>query len=376
MKNIFAIFLFTLLSLSPAWANEFRYLMRNPRALLMGDAFTAVADDNYTLYYNPAALGKNDELQLYPLNGVFGFTNVLDDLDRFSNFPKDAPSIAARVMEYPLYTNLGTTPGLKLGGFGINLFANSSASIVLRNQTHPFLDIDYRYDRGFIMGYAYSMGSGGKRVKGRLTPGHRVSIGASVKHITREGMDESFSFFGPELLNAVSDASDYSTIRRRLGYSIGKGYGIDAGAEYGCAFANAHFAAGFSVLDIGDTRFKRTEGYKKLPRQKMAMNAGASWKQDFLFFDYTLAVDMHPINYESIDTMTKLHFGAEVGLPLLRFYAGWNGGYLSYGAKVKLWPVSLTAGFYGVEVGPGYNKQKGSRGLLYLELFDIDVDMF
>jgi hypothetical protein len=376
MKSIFVIFLFTLFTLPTTSANEFRYLMRNPRALLMGDAFTAVADDNYTLFYNPASLGKNDELQLYPLNGVFGFTNVLDDLDRFENFPSQATEIASRVMDYPLYTNLGTTPGLKIGGFGINLFANSTASIALRNQIHPFLDIDYRYDRGFVMGYAHSFGSGGKRVKGRLTAGQRISVGASFKHITREGMDESFSFFGPELLNAVSGAEGYSEIRRRLGYSIGKGYGVDAGAEYGLAFSNVHVTTGFSVLDIGDTKFKRTEGFKKLPRQKMAMNWGAAFRQDFLLFDYTLAVDMHPINYESIDTMTKLHLGAEVGLPLLRFYTGWNGGYFSYGAKVKLWPVSLSAGFYGVEVGPGYNKQKGSRGLLYLELFDIDVDMF
>jgi hypothetical protein len=357
-------------------AGEFRYLMRSPRGLLMGDAFTAVADDNYTLYYNPAALGQNDELQIYPLNGNLGLTNVLDDMDRFSNFPNEATEIAAKVMDYPVYTNLGTTPGLKLGSFGMNLFANSTASLSLRNQTHPLLKIDYRYDRGFIMGYAFSFGSGGKRVKGRLTAGQRLSIGASVKHITREGMDESFSFFGPELLNAVGDASDYSTIRRRLGYSIGKGYGFDAGVEYGLAFSNVHVTSGFSVLDIGDTKFKRTEGYKKLPRQKMAMNWGAAFRQDFLLFDYTLSIDVHPINVEAMDNMSKLHFGAEVGFPLLRFYAGLNAGYISYGGKIRLWPVSITAGFYGVEVGTRYGDQKGSRAIFMIELFDIDVDMF
>jgi len=376
MKNVTISLIFLVFLVPKISAKEFRYLIRNPRALLMGDAHTAIADDNYTLFYNPAALGKNDELQIYPLNGVIGFSNILDDLDRFQNFPTEATGIAARVMELPLYTNLGTVPGLKIGGFGFNLYANSSASIVLRNQTHPILDIDYRYDRGFVMGYAYSIGTGGKRIKGMITPGQRISIGASVKHITREGMDESFSFFGPELLNAVADAEDYSTIRRRLGYSIGKGYGFDIGAEYGWSVANSSFTAAFSVLDVGDTRFRRSEGFKKLPRQKMAMNAGIAWQQKWMFFDYSLAVDMHPINYESIDNMTKLHLGAEVGFPLFRLYTGWNGGYLSYGGRLRFWPISISAGFYGVELGPGYNKQKGSRGLLYLELFDIDVDMF
>jgi hypothetical protein len=342
----------------------------------MGDAFTAVADDNYTLYYNPASLGQNDELQIYPLNGNLGITNALDDMDRFSNFPSEATEIASRVMDYPIYTNLGTTPGLKIGGFGINLFANSTATIALRNQVHPFLDIDYRYDRGFIMGYAHSFGSGGKRVKGRVTAGQRISVGASVKHITREGMDESFSFFGPELLNAVSGAEGYSAIRRRLGYSIGKGYGIDAGVEYGLSAGSMLLTTGFSILDIGDTKFKRTEGFKKLPRQKMAMNWGAAFRQDFLLFDYTLSMDVHPINVEAMDNMSKLHFGAEVGFPLLRFYAGLNAGYISYGGKIRLWPVSITAGFYRVEVGNSYKDQKGSRAIFMVELFDIDVDMF
>ncbi|MCO4793184.1 MAG: hypothetical protein KC493_05715 [Bacteriovoracaceae bacterium] len=376
MKFILGIFLFTLIFCLPVESKEFRYLIRDPNALLMGDAFTASAHGNYTLFYNPAALGKNDELTINPLNGSFGFTNVLDDLDRFDNFPKEAAEIAARVMELPLYVNAGTVPGIKLGGFGFNLYANSSTSIVLRNQTHPFLDIDYRYDRGFIMGYAHSFGLGGKRVKGKITAGHRFSVGASVKHITREGMDESFSFFGPELLNAVADASDYSTIRRRLGYSKGSGWGGDVGFEYAMSSGSTTLLTGFSILDIADTRFKRDEGFKKIPRQKMAMNWGAAFVQDFMLFDYSLNFDIHPLNEPTMATKSKIHLGAEVGLPLLRFYAGWNGGYFSYGGKIRLWPISISAGFYGVELGNSYRKNKGSRAIVYVELFDIDVDMF
>lgn len=40
-------------------AQEVNYLARSPRALLMGDAYTAIADDEFTLFYNPAALGRN-----------------------------------------------------------------------------------------------------------------------------------------------------------------------------------------------------------------------------------------------------------------------------------------------------------------------------
>ena len=49
-------------------AKEFRYLARSPRALLMGDAYTAVADDEYTLFYNPAALGRHKGVHISTIN--------------------------------------------------------------------------------------------------------------------------------------------------------------------------------------------------------------------------------------------------------------------------------------------------------------------
>ncbi len=341
----------------------------------MGDAFTAVTDDEYTLFYNPAALASSEKVRITPLNVTLGLTNLLDDMDRFQNFPSDAVGVANKIMDFPIYTQLGTAPGFKMGAFALSLIANTSASIVLRNAIHPFLDVDYRYDKGVIMGYGHSIGSGAKKVKGRLTSGLRLSFGASVKSVSREGLQGSFSFFGTDLLNAVGGAKDFNGIRRKLGYSKGQGFGVDLGTELAFSSSNYIMKSGFSILDVADTKFSRSEGFRDIPNQKMAMNWGSSFSQKFFLFDYTLAFDIHPLN-SSADLSSKIHLGASIALPGLELFAGFNGGYSSYGATIKLWPISLTAGVYGVELGAKYRQNKGARAIIYLSLLDLDLDIF
>ena len=80
----FIIFFIICLSFS-ASAYDYPYIMRSPKALLMGDAFTAVNDDEYTLFYNPASLGRHkNDFTLYPLSGHLSGTNILSDLNELT----------------------------------------------------------------------------------------------------------------------------------------------------------------------------------------------------------------------------------------------------------------------------------------------------
>lgn len=355
---------------------EYRPMMRSPEALLMGDAFTALADDAFTLFYNPAALGKNRGVEVYPLNFSLGLTNAYSERDRFKDFPSDPVDIAQRVMDFPLHTQLSTAPGIKVGGFGFSLIANNSTNIVLQNSVNPILSVDYRYDSGFVMGYAVNITSRGPSLVG-LSPhrqGHRFSLGFSVKHIKREGLAEDFNFFGPRILNAIQNASDFREIRENLGYSKGKAWGTDFGMEYSYRAGHTEFLMGLSLMDILDTDFKRTSGDVPLPNQKMSLNFGSAVRQNFGLFNTTLSFDMHPI-LESIDYRRKLHFGAKLGTPLLDVFGGWSGGYTSYGASLKIWPLKLTAGVYSSELGADYNDNRGSRAILYLSLFETKFNL-
>ena len=291
MKKLILI-LFILFNNYKLFSQEINYIGRSPRAQLMGDAFTAVADDEYTLFYNPAALGRSKSVSITPLNPNFSGTNPIKDMDRFKNFPSDAVGIANKVLNYPLTLQLSIFPGIKMGRFGLNLFANSKTNLILRNAIHPILDIDYRYDRGFIAGYAHSFGSGAfgtrakKTTKLKIVSGERVSVGLGIKQIKREGLKDQFDLFGTTILNKVASGSlTLDGIKKDLGYSKGKAWGVDLGAEYAVSRGNSLFTAGLSMLDIGDTRFKRTEGQVDVPNQAMTVNTGIAFKQDFGIFD-------------------------------------------------------------------------------------------
>jgi hypothetical protein len=386
MRLIFAVIILFCQMATDVGAKEVRYLIRSPKALLMGDAYTSHADDDYTLFYNPAGLGRSKLVELRPINPDFGFTNILGDMDRLENFPKDAPGIADRIMGYPVYVHGGATPGLKFGPVAFNMFVSSSTSLVLRNRVYPQIDIDYRLDRGFAFGYAYSFGQGGKFEKrnpfeagtkksAKGTDGVRTSIGASVKNINRQGLVGSYSLFGSTLLNAINEnKNDVGQLRDALGYSKGKGWGVDFGVEHAYVMGSSELAFGASVLDIGGTNFRREQGTADIPEQEMMVNGGVSWRQDFFLLDYSLALDFKPLNVD-MPFARKLHFGAEVGIPLVRLLFGFSEGYVSYGVEVDVWLIKVTAGFYSVELGRDFKEEQGKRALVYVSLLEFDFDL-
>lgn len=378
------LFLFFLISTN-LFSMEISYLARSPRALLMGDAYTAIADDEFTLFYNPAALGKNKGVSFTLLDPSFGTVDLLSEQNRFKNFPKgsgSAPLVAQRIMDFPIYLQAGAFPTLKMGQFGFTLFADSKASMVLRNATHPMLDANYRYDRGFVFGYAYNIGSGAfstkayKNKKSTTTAGSRFSIGASIKHMNRQGLQDQFDLFGTGLLSKINSGQtkDTSALKDALGYSAGSAWGYDLGAEYAISSGHTTVTTAFSILDIGSTRFTKTQGTADVPKQDMIFNTGVAFKQDFGIVDYTLSADLHPL-MGPVDFSRQFHLGTELSLPFVSVLAGWSEGYLSYGASVKLWPIKLTTGFYGVEVGSKYREQQAKRFIVYLSLFDFSIDL-
>lgn len=373
-KLIFLLLIFLSFKVS---AQEVRYLNRSPKALLMGDAFTSLADDTYTLFYNPAGLANSRAVEVSLLNPSFGVTNALDELDRFDNFPNnDVSAINERLQGLPVYAQTGISPGIKMGGFfGVNFLANSTTSLILRNKTHPEIDIDYRYDRGFVMGGAYTFGRAPtRRWKGGAS-GSYTTIGFGFKYLNREGVDSTYDLFGTKLLSDIANGiADTDDIKEAFGYSKGKAYGYDFGILHSEVIGRSKFNAALSVMDIGDTRFDIEQGKAPIPEQEMMVNLGTSWEQDFGLFDTTFAFDLHPLN-SGMDFGRKIHLGMKLGLPFVDLMAGLNAGRLSYGAALNIWPIRLMAGFYEVELGAEYKQEAGKRAVLYLGLFETSFDL-
>jgi hypothetical protein len=364
--------LLALISL-PALAFDYPYLMRSPRGLLMGDAFTAVNDDDYTLFYNPASLARHKrDFTIYPFNGSISGSNILNDRERFEDFPNEPVGAADLLMDYPVNIGAGIAPGFKLFNVGVTFLANENIDVLLRNRTHPMLDVDMRSDKGVLFGVGIPLGNG--RLNRKSLNGSQTSIGFSAKYIERTGVKDTLALTGTTVLDTLSK-DELTDILDSLGRVKGIGWGFDAGLEHVVRDGAGQFVVGLSALDITGTEYKVDENPRKLKvaDTRDQINLGLAGGHDFKYFHYILSADVRALN-ESMDFGKRLRFGAEVGVPGLSVMAGLNSGYYSYGASLDLALLKLTAGFYDIELGSKYKQLKSRRFVVYLSLFSFSFD--
>jgi hypothetical protein len=354
-------------------AFDYPYLMRSPEGLLMGDAFTAVNDDAFTLFYNPASLGRHKrDFTLNPLNPQFSGSNLLSDMDRFKNFPKDPGGASKVLMDYPVHASAGVAPGFKIFNVGVSFIASESFDALLRNRAHPMLDLDLRSDKGVMVGVGVPIGAG--RVTKKSTSGSQTTFGLSAKYLERTGVRDTMAITGPTVVDSLNQ-DDLKKLLNSLGRVKGIGYGFDAGIEHVVKSGNSQFILGLSALDITSTKFHEQKTADRLQVSDIndQVNLGVAAGQDFGLFHYILSMDIRGLN-EQIDTGKRLRLGAQVAIPGLKLMAGVNSGYYSYGATADLAFLKLTAGFYDVEMGTKFKQTQSKRFLIYLSLFDFSFD--
>lgn len=364
---------FTLLLSAQALAFEYPYTVRSPRGLLMGDAFTAVNDDEYTLFYNPASLARHkSDLTLYPFSGHLSGTNILGDMDRFKDFPDEPVGVADVLMNYPAHASAGVAPGFKLFNVGVSFIANESFDALMRNRAHPMMDLDLRSDKGVALGVGIPIGP--NRIGRKATSGSQTSLGLSAKYIERTGVKDTLALSGPTVVDAIGQ-DELDKLLKKLGRVKGIGWGFDAGLEHVVRNGNTQFAIGLSALDITGTEYKvdKNPDNLKVADTKDQVNLGMAAGQNFSMFHYILSADIRALN-EQIDFGQRLRLGAEVGIPGLSIMVGMNSGYYSYGASADLGFMKLTGGFYDVELGSKYKQTKSERFIIYLSLFNFSFD--
>lgn len=375
------LFLFTLLFSKNLLALPVQRLMESPKGTLLGGAFTARADDEYTLFYNPAALGRNEGFKLNPLNINISGSNIIDDRDRFENLPDTVEGVTSRLAEYPIHINLGATPSFKMGSFGFNLFANSKTDMLITNALDPEIHINSNNDKGFITGIAFGFGRGqistddvpGFRKK--RVNGYRMSFGLGVKYIDRTSIRATESLLSPGLYNLITNGNaDLKTLKSYFGESRGKGLGVDLGTEYTLTSGRSNFVASLALLDVGDTSFSRKSGTRSIASQKMTLNSGLSWRQDCTLFDLIVSTDIQGLN-QNRDFMQKFHFGTELAFPIISLYSGFSEGYLSYGVSAHIFPVKVTAGFNSREFGEKYKSRKSKEFVATVSLFNFSFNL-
>jgi hypothetical protein len=371
MKN-WKLALFLFLSTS-AYAFEYPYTLRSPKALLMGDAYTAVNDDEYTLFYNPASMARHkSDLTLYPFNANLSGTNILSDMDKFKDFPSDPVAASDLLMNYPVHASGGVAPGFKLFNFGITFIANESFDALVRNTAHPMMDLDLRSDKGVAMGFGMPIGP--NRISKKAGGGSQTSLGFGLKYIERTGIKDTMAVAGPTVVDSLGQ-DEMDDLFKSLGRVKGIGWGFDAGVEHIVRNGSSQYVIGLSALDITGTEYKVADNPDKLKvaDTKDQVNLGLAAGQDFSLFHYIISADLRGLN-EQMDFGKRVRFGGQIGIPGFTLMGGLNSGYYSYGAQFDMAFMKVMAGFYDVELGSKYKQTKSRRFILYLSLFDFSFD--
>lgn len=339
------------------------YIKRSPRGLLLGDAYVARPLDDHVLFYNAASLARNDSVSASLLNMSISGNDYLKDKDKFDDLGDTPQELVNDFMDYPLHIDAGTVPGIQMFNFAFSLIYNVEANAVISNRVNPVMDVNYRYDNGFIMGAGFPIAKSGCG---------KFSIGGSAKYIKRSGIDDRFAVVGTRVLDAIQDGNNAREILDELGMHTDKAWGFDFASEYSCKKSVNEFALAISFLDVY-TEFDVPDD-RSIPQQPMTANLGMSYKLDLGLVSAQFSADVAPINM-GLPVSQMMHAGFELGLPFVSLLAGYGSGGFSYGAEFDLIFVRLIGGFYSSSMGPITDPIIQRRAIIYLSLLDFSLDL-
>ena len=314
------------------FAVESSTLNSSVRALGMGDAFTAVADDESALFYNPAGLARVRGINWKifglgaTLSGFSAYQKVQAlNTDTGSGF---ADAIGDLYGE-KVFVGAGGESIFTAPMFGFGVYNHTGASIRVNNPVYPSIKTRVVSDYGYVMGFGAPIGP-------------MFHFGLALKYIKRTGADATF---GPGF---VADMSADKIVSRLTPWGVG--YGADMGMSI--VVPAPFFSAAISAAwkNMGETRF-RSENLDEIPSEKNNMTLGVGLNFDFPLVSLRPAIDVNYLNDAELQLMRKINLGMEVGLPMLDLRAGFHEGYYTLGVGLNMGLFRVDAATYGVELG-------------------------
>lgn len=343
MKKLLSLVLACALLALPASFVMAAGLGYGARAIGMGGAYTAVADDGTAPYWNPAGISQIKILTLTPGVGVYGKYDQkqFDEMMNSTDYP---PTIPETRISLPLYLGISTR------------YAALNAFIDININTW---DKDSYYK-------VYADGSGYGTLTGAATF-DQLRIGANVKMVsgsTAQGHISKVTVADPqhpkeEELNVLRDGNNNYIISANgngWSFDLGALYTIDEQWKVGAVGRNLLSSVNWAgevhkytideekLVDSATVDFKESvQPYSATSSLPRTFAFGASYKP---YKSGLLAADVEIISADEADlNQTRLHLGFEQT-------ALWNIFALRLGAFTeKDQPVGLTAGL-GLKLGP------------------------
>ncbi|MBF0238992.1 MAG: hypothetical protein HQM12_14920 [SAR324 cluster bacterium] len=318
---LISIFLWSAIS---AVAGEPEFLRQSIRARGMGNAFTAVANDEMLLYYNPAGLRSltHNLYELYSANGTSNedTINLATEDDQVAGLA----DIAGRKIF--LETTLLSMSHHNTR-WGVALFSNAIIDLSIHNPIVPYLSVRAFGQAGVLGGMAFSFMD------------QRLDIGVGLKAVNRTGMIDTLHITD-EAIIAFVDRDETDLLEDK--YASTTQVGTDVGMIYHVEdMYNLFPKLAVVIRNIGDMDFEQAG---LVP---MTVDLGLATESEVQGVDITFAMDYQDLLNANdlasgIFTIQNLKIGVEVGLEKMynghhffSFRAGRNGPYNTFGATLN-----------------------------------------
>jgi len=340
-------------------AAEPAFVRESIRARGMGNAFTAAANDEMLLFYNPAALRS----VYYNMYEIVGFNTTTNEntinLGKSSSGFSTIGSLAGKKIYNE--ANLGLLSHVN-SRFGWSLFSNGLLDIQVRNPIIPYLETKAYVQTGLAGGMAWSFLD------------FQLDLGLGVKLVQRSGIDTKLHIFDEAIIEFTEDTK---TTKLQKKFVSKAAFAPDAGIIYHFdSYHNMEPKVAFSLQNIGGLD---VEGAGKVP---MTMNIGISTESEFNGFDMILAADYRDladsqgmISKGNIMTERNIKIGVEFGWQklfnghhLISFRAGRNGPYNSVGWSMNLFGFKVDFAKYSEEIGGYAGELEDKRTSLQVSL--------
>tara|TARA_B100000700_G_C15032122_1_gene851100 strand:+ start:432 stop:1556 length:1125 start_codon:yes stop_codon:yes gene_type:complete len=344
-RNFTIIFCFWFVFFKILHAAEPEFIRESIRARGMGNAFTAAANDEMVLFYNPAGLRS----VYYNIYHVLGFSTTINE--NLTNLGKSSSN----------FSSLGDLAGTNIHNevdigllshvnsrFGWSLFGNTFVDLQIRNPIFPYFDTKLFAQGGVAGGIAWSFFD------------YSLDLGFGGKLVQRVGVDKELHLADEEIVELLEDKK--TTKLMKLAKTSKTSLAPDLGAIYHFdSLQNLQPKVALSFQNIGGLDFGDAG---KVP---MTMNIGVSTESELNGLDIVLSADYRDLldgqnmvsegNYIS---ERNIKLGFELGWNrlfnghhILSIRAGRNGPYNSVGWTANLFGFKVDFAKYSEEIG-GY----------------------
>jgi len=325
-------------------------LNSNVRALGMGDAYTALADDSSSLFYNPAGLARvrGINLKLFSLrvgaSGLEAYSKIKDLNSDDENAYADA---LRELYGEHVWSGAGGSAAFTVPMIGFAIYNHADALIRIDNPVYPEIYTSVINDYGYVLGFGIP-----------LAP--VFHLGMNLKYIKRSGARMPF---GASFIADLDSDAIYNNLTK-----WGKGYGVDLGVNF--VIPAPFFSATLSAVwkNMGEISFRSEDPTADIPRELNDITLGAAFSFDTPLLSIAPAVDIRYLNREDLQLTRKLNFGIEIGIPLIDIRGGFREGYYTAGLGVNLGLIQVDAATYGVELGDYPGQIEDRRYVLELTM--------